>query len=293
MILFLFCACHRDEPVGYLAERIAKRTVSCLDKYGYNSKNKYILAGPYTVDDNEFPAFYELKINGTTEYYVTCEYCEEIPIGGLWEQYENGYISVNIMTLSYAKEIGFDLSIMKKGNQKINLKDYLLFAKAVVIEDDSAKPVNDELLEKMIDSTVTKALSYGKDVNISDTVSIIGPVSSFSARYDADKILHLNMVEMQYLGCLNGKAIFVITVDLANNSCLFSPLDENNDYDLLVSSGTRFLLVQGTIISENMKYDENMVPAKERESFRKAQEYLNSIAPYTTVNERIVTELPE
>ena len=293
IVLMLLTGCQKQEPIDDLTERIIRKTVSSMDNYGgYTKNNKYVLEGPYQEENSEFPLIYEVKVNGEVKFYSICSYAEQIPIGGIWESYENGYISVFLMPCDDAAASGIDVSKMKKGNRKISFNDYLMYPKQVIIEEGDVTLLGNDELDKLINDTAV-ILTLQEELKPGDRIAVTGPLTAFYTEFDKDKVLHLNPIPSpQYLVCLNGVPIYRIYVNGPDN-WITLPLDENSEFVKLITANEKFALVRESIITEKAEYREDMVPAEVRESLKKVQEYLRDMEQYKNVRETTITELPD
>ena len=297
VLLALLSGCHKSEPLDEMSELLVKMTVKRLDKFGYNKNNTYLLEGPYKEEKYDYPLVYELKVNNLTKYYCLWDYRDEMPIGGFWQKYGEGYIGATLIPVTSPEASGIDTSKMEKGNKTIRLNDYLLFAKDVVIDELPSDSLNDDLLESIIDYTVEYIGYSGLQESYQQGVKIgvIGPLIWFNTAFDDDGILHLKLSSFsQYLVSLNGKVLIHYYV-LPGDALQLGQLDPENIYDKMISEEERFVIVNDTTISDSMDYDEDMAPASIRESFYKTKEYLKEMNPYNIVKERTVTEwsMPE
>lgn len=295
VLLIILAGCKKKyEPDTELIMPLRSAVMNYLNNNGYDENSEYLLWGPYTENDKEFPRGYELRVNGKAVLGVYCDYADEMFYGGVNFPYKNGYLSVmadpDVLNM---------ISGWKTENNSINVKEWFFKEKGIVI-DAKDRSVNDEMINK-IKQMLQDSLKTNPDkIHAGDKISVYGPIVHYYPIYSAaEDLLHLFQQDfLEFFVAVNDQFMFSANYDPASESVGTAELNSEYSYiremiPLLQQAKSFILLHPEKVITPESQYDENLLPVLTRKAMKTAIEEVTKLDPYKCICKFTIEDIAE
>ncbi len=257
LAVLLLAGCTQRQPENKTQKFAVSAAISFLNNdIGYDANKQYLLKGPYTADEQEFPQVYEVYEDGSFLLQVYMQYSDDIMYGGWNAPYGDGYISYAVFPEHFQ-----DISSWKLTGNSVVINDQLFLenVSGVRIEEGEGF-LNDDLysvIRQNLDN-LPEVAQFFEDLpqlKSGDRLTVSSYLHEYTVTYDRETgniAIAPRKDYVQFIVLLNGQPFGLMGIAVPEmQDGGFNPLYQQgveNKMIPLIQDGTPFIVVFGDIV---------------------------------------------